>query len=136
MLLRIIDKDNKEYTFDEFGSNNFTFALTKKDSVVRDYELVFTSKHELPINIKASIFNVFEQQLKNIAVKQIMILIPSEETQMDTNDEDFLTLFDSTIYNLTFETVNYYTEYRIPGNLDNVTKPFEQIALSFVFTAS
>lgn len=135
MLLRIIDDNNKEYTFEELGSDNFTFALSKKDSVVRDYHLIFTSKHELPIDIKANIFNLFEQKLKNIAIKRILILIPESETQINTNDEEFLTLFDSQIYNLSFDTINYYTEYRIPGNLDNITKPFEQIALSFVFTA-
>lgn len=137
MLLQIIDTNNEQYIFEELNSEDFSFSFTKKTSEVGDYQLIFTSKHEIPMETKAAVFSLFENKLKNILIDQVVILLPCADTDMILeNDAEYLTLFDSQMYNLHFDTINYYTEYRIPGNLDDVNKPFEQIALSFVFTAN
>lgn len=132
MLIKIIDAEGQEYSLDQLS--NFVFSFSKNESDNADYRLNLMNMSEIPIANKVEIFNLFERQLKNILIDQVIIEFQSEIENQEI-DESYTTLFDSKLYNLTFKTVNYYAEYGVPGNMSNNTKPFDQIILSFIFDA-
>jgi hypothetical protein len=122
MIVKIIDIEKKEYLLNEF--NDFVFSFSKNESGDADYRLSLMNMSEISLEDKAKIFNLFERQLKYILIDQIIIEAPIQIKNEET-EESYGILFDSKIYDLAFKTINYYTEYGVPGNAETGTKPFE-----------
>ena len=133
MIIKIIDIEKKEHLLNQLA--DFVFSFSKNESGDADYRLSLMNMSEISLESKIEVFNLFEHQLKYISIDQIIIEAPIQIENEET-DESYSTLFDSKMYDLAFKTINYYTEYGVPGNVDNRTQPFEQIILSFVFYAN
>jgi hypothetical protein len=102
MVLKIYDINN-EVIEHYFNSNIFTFYFSWIDNIPSNYILTFTNKEEIDLNQKIDIFNLFEK-IKNCQIKIVTV-------QKDDLFEKNAVLFDSEAYELTYNKIDYVSEY-------------------------
>jgi TPP-dependent 2-oxoacid decarboxylase len=120
MILKIIDENLKEYEFDDFNTNYFTFSLNKAYIANPGNQLLTISNtREINIEEKANLYNL-SKILENIKIKTVILENPNPiNVNIRNNDlqekekleSSFKKLFDNNIYNLEYVGIEYASEY-------------------------
>ena len=138
MILKIIDKDLREYEFNNFIDSLYTYNFFEfPQPLVSDCRLTISNTEELPLDEKKELYNLFTQ-LKQINIKDIIIesskpiQITSKKSSLN-EIEFFSKLFDNNEYNLLFVDIEYSTEYNFIRNStpENENLRYEQIKITF-----
>lgn len=124
MILRIIDKNLNEYTFDNFNKNYFTFTFSKLNNASPGNSLLtFSNFKDISIEEKIDLYNLFND-LQN---KELTTIIIENST---STEELPRKIFDNTMYELEFVELEYHTEY---FTNPITTQSYEKIFFSFYF---
>lgn len=128
MIVNIIKDDLEELKY-IFNDDEYCYSfITQEDDVPIKYILTVTNKKEISMDDKAILFNLSED-LKPVKINSIQIY---RGNLIDEINEELDLLFDSNIYNLTYNFTEFNSEYGITNILSSAVL-YDQIKLTFIF---
>ena len=115
MIVNIIKDDLEELKY-IFNDDEYCYSfITQEDDVPIKYILTVTNKKEISMDDKAILFNL-SQDLKPVKINSIQIY---RGNLIDEINEELDLLFDSNIYNLTYNFTEFNSEYGITNILSS-----------------